>query len=79
MCRSMLFVGVEKGLANVCDFYLDSGSPSSHDLAQVRLSLKRMKKYGSRGYYFKKYPKLIMIRYGHSRVMRPRKHVRSRK
>jgi hypothetical protein len=33
--------GVQKGLANVCDFYLDSGSPSSRDLAQVRLSLKR--------------------------------------
>jgi hypothetical protein len=63
--------GVENGLADVCDFHLNKGSPSSYDLMQVKLSLKRMNKYGNRGYYFKKYPKLMMSGYSERTRVQP--------
>lgn len=53
-------VAIENGEARVCDFGLSEGQPSEYDVKKVCSTMKRMQKYGSRGYTFKRYPKLQM-------------------
>ena len=55
-------VVIERGKASVCDYVLRQKKPSKYDVRQVSSTLKRMRKYGERGYKFRKYPRLTMGR-----------------
>ena len=56
-CSLDTVVAIESGLARVRDFEVSPGSPTTLEVARVSSTMKRMKKYGGRGYIFERYPK----------------------
>ena len=55
-CSLKVAVGVEEGRARVCNFVLSPGHPSKFDVGRVTSTIRRMEKYGKRGYHFENYP-----------------------